>query len=516
MNKSIDSIGDVLFVPNSQSLRESQDAAWQPSSIERVDQAQTLETRAKEVVSEQLLSERKCARSLCAHRGGTARGVADALASQHLTPGGVIPGLPAIVVGSTLDLLMHEQWGNVFTSPAAGLTLPVPPNTPANTIPITAASIDKIFAWDKSLISNTATLQRYAQVILDLLELPTGRSLIRDIIMAHHSCKGISSLVFTMKPSGIKTNVSKCDWNDYPEACEISLEWYHENMLGGIVEGPLWDDWGLVVNDTAANQFNFVRVDVPPAIVLAHELGHFLYGINMQKRSMERSNGTLVQNAIADAINLAATHGGDMGNPTIAASISALARVIDKEMSVYAYTEYMNIFRSFFVFPPVNPVEESFTSCWGDDYEELVNILPSANILQNGDLDRSDGKMIHEALNTWAVDPKCPQFFTLTDAAGVAGAAPVNFLTNPAGVMTDAAGNALTSERFVRFSHEGSAGLFTEFNKLNAVAPAGALSEQDRFRNLVGQLLNNIITIPAGAGGVPAAVHLTIADLPRI
>jgi hypothetical protein len=102
----------------------------------------------------------------------------------------------------------------------------------------------------------------------------------------------------------------------------------------------------------------------------------------------------------------------------------------------------------------------------------------------------------------------------------MAAAVPVNSRTNAAGAMTDAAGNVLTLERFIRFSHGDSVNFFGVFNGLNAVPPAGAplgtLSEQDQFRALVGQLLNNI-TIPAVPGPGGAAAHLcTIADLPRI
>jgi hypothetical protein len=116
-----------------------------------------------------------------------------------------------------------------------------------------------VFAWDASLTGTT--LQRDAQVIVDLLDLPTGQSLIGDIIRAHQSCKGISPLVFTRNMTGKKRNAGRYEWFDYPEACKINLEWYHENMhgvQGGVVDGSLWDSWSLVVNNTTTNQFGFL------------------------------------------------------------------------------------------------------------------------------------------------------------------------------------------------------------------------------------------------------------------
>jgi hypothetical protein len=232
MKKSIDPMGDASFVLGPQFFEESQDAVWRPSPVrpilECVDQSQTLETRAEETISRQLLSERQCVRSLYVHRGRTTRAVADALASRYLAPGGVVPGLPAVVEGSVLDLLMQGQWGNAFMLAAAGFIFPVHPNIPAGTIPITPASIDKIVAWDASVANDQTTLQHYAQVIVDLLHLLTGRSLIGGIITAHHRCKGISSLVFTKSTTSARVNASKCDWFDYPEACKINLEWYHD------------------------------------------------------------------------------------------------------------------------------------------------------------------------------------------------------------------------------------------------------------------------------------------------
>jgi hypothetical protein len=221
----------------------------------------------------------------------------------------------------------------------------------------------------------------------------------------------------------------------------------------------------------------------------------------MQQKAMGMSNAALVNAAVADAIARVATHNGDIGDPTIAASTSAFAKAIDKEMSVYAYTEYSNIFRSF-TLPPTDPLQEDFLSCWGD-YEEVVNIMPSANILTNGaipvgTLNDGDGLMIREALNVRGVaNSRRPRFFTLTDGAHFAAA------VAPAGLnLTDGTGNPLPPNRFICFSQEDSTGCFKTFHRLNAAIPPaalpGMLSEQDQFRGLVGQLLNKI-TIDLGA-----------------
>jgi hypothetical protein len=134
-------------------------------------------------------------------------------------------------------------------------------------------------------------------------------------------------------------------------------------------------------------------------------------------------------------------------------------------------------------------VEKIFVDSWDGDYAEAPNILPSANILDNGGFNYSDGIMIAEALdpNNNVSAGKQPQFFDLTDGGGFIGAASSNVQ------VSDAMGNRLPVERFVRFSHNGSVDFFDEFNTLStAPDPNTGRSEQEEFRLLARALLAKI------------------------
>jgi hypothetical protein len=75
-----------------------------------------------------------------------------------------------------------------------------------------------------------------------------------------------------------------------------------------------------------------------------------------------------------------------MSNPLLARRVSNLIRRASKEINAYLHIEHLNIFRSIIVdFPPNNAPENLFVKCWGKYYEEIVNIMPSANMLQNSD-----------------------------------------------------------------------------------------------------------------------------------
>jgi hypothetical protein len=226
---------------------------------------------------------------------------------------------------------------------------------PPTTIPISAATIDRIFAWDDSVTANLAHVESYARVIEDLLATPTGRGLIRRIIVTHHNDVRLSPVIFTRD---MGDNRSKSDWYNDPLQCKINLEWYEGQVVSGkkkygrksvktwsAVNEPMWDSWVLLVCDSGANRLDFKRVDVPPALVLAHELGHFLYGINMQQQTMNKLNRDCVQDAIGDVVNHMVSHSGEMNDPANASAVGVLAKNADGQMDVWAYVEYKNIFR---------------------------------------------------------------------------------------------------------------------------------------------------------------------------
>jgi hypothetical protein len=89
------------------------------------------------------------------------------------------PQLP----GTLQALLNNGEWGNALIGLVQDIRTP---------IPITTDSIDSIFGWDASVSTAAAGVPsrrvNYAQAIANLLQLPSGVRLFRDIIIAHHCC----------------------------------------------------------------------------------------------------------------------------------------------------------------------------------------------------------------------------------------------------------------------------------------------------------------------------------------
>jgi hypothetical protein len=291
--------------------------------------------------------------------------------------------------------------------------------------------------------------------------LPTGRALFQDMITAcrtnflRNIVNGVTNA--TKMPERLmfvqNGDASELIYDtDKPCQCELNLEWDATNKR--IIEGHNV----LIVNNTATNQLDFVGVAIPPALDLAHELGHFLYALNTPRVAANTVYGSVESRAQAD---------------------------------------YKTIFAGI----PLTKLKE-FSDLWKHGiFSEAVNILPSASMGVGGFL-YSDGIMIGEALNVWvAGDHRRPQFFTLTDAAGMATA-----VAPPGLNLTNAAGHLLPSSSFIRFSHRNSAGFCSVFNILTTNA-------KTQFRALVERLLNKI-TIPTV--GAVQQYPCTINDLPRI
>jgi hypothetical protein len=114
-------------------------------------------------------------------------------------------------------LLQNGEWGQAFIGLVQGVRTPVQ---------ITENSIKSIFEWDETVTRIQACRNSYAQAIVDLLQLPSGVGLIRDIIIAHHCMPKLPKLKF------IKSGDDDDDDGDsgiehfeYPESSEINLEW---------------------------------------------------------------------------------------------------------------------------------------------------------------------------------------------------------------------------------------------------------------------------------------------------
>jgi hypothetical protein len=322
-----------------------------------------------------------------------------------------------------VDEIIAGKWGSAMR----GIFI-----TAGDTLPpgVTNRVIDGMFGWGTGVPLTSQCCRSYARAIVNLLALPTGRNLIKKIITKCYENsmqrKDPKKVVF------INNGSENClIWeylaNNDSSKCDINLKW------NGPMNTHVWDEWVLLVRKQNKNELAFVKVKVPPAIVLAHEFGHFLWGL------------------------------------TVCHDTTASSKLIQR-VQREAKKEYDKIFRDFTV---TNNTKGSrlFIGSWNHgNYLETVNILPIADIPSATnvvDLRYSDGMFVGEALNsTWNANQK-PQF---TDSKG--NNVNVNY-------------NALPVENFIRFGHSSSGKFFREFNSLGS-------NEQKEFKTLVNKLIGKI------------------------
>jgi hypothetical protein len=124
--------------------------------------------------------------------------------------------------------------------------------------------------------------------------------------------------------------------------------------------------------------------------------------------------------------------------------------------------------------PPNVNAENAFIELWDHGrFSELVNILPTASILNDGSSSYSDGVIMGEAYlagNNWR--PNRQLFFTRRGENG----------TDREINNINAGGVVLSAESFVRLGHVSPHMFWQTFNDLNAI-------EQTAFRNLVAGML---------------------------
>jgi hypothetical protein len=344
--------------------------------------------------------------------------------------------------------LANGQWGKVLTSSDFNLDLP-------STIINPEAVINASFEWHSDImkLENLVCRRSYAQAILDLMKLPTGKNLIQKVIIKCHenasNGENPRKVVFKGPQNGndgqpLKENLFY--W-ERGKSCSIYLRWHNDTNQHS------WDEWVLLARKQNQNELNFVNVRVPPAIVLAHELGHFLWGITIKED----------------------TH---------------VAKSLYIRAQERARKEYDKIFKNFVTDTPTT-ASKVFIGSWNHgNYLETVNILPLADIPSAGNvvgLRYSDGIFIGEALNsTWDANQK-PQF---TDFQN--NNVTVNYATLPAG-------------NFVRFGHSSSGKFWREFNSLNS-------TEKKSFNELVTRLLSKIKV----ESTLTTAGYLKLQHLPEI
>jgi hypothetical protein len=331
---------------------------------------------------------------------------------------------------------------------------------------IAAGAIDNMFAWGASVPVGHQKRTDYAQAILDLLDLQTGRSLIERIINDCHT-----NIVNNRNPQSILFMGQATPTRFFPNNgtnSTINLEWDAANNTYKTQR------WVMPVRNSVNNKLDFVEVEVPLAVLLAHEFSHFVYALEIP---VGVGGMTLVQRME----NQAVTEYDD-----IFAGVIAYKRKPVKMMSRAAKGRPINY-----------KACRLFKGSWNHgEYAEAVVILPTCNMLQvvpvgANRLRYSDGIMIAEALHAWPVgNPRRPQFFGLATNVGI----PVN-TGNNTGV--------------VRFSHNGADEFCRDF--FNPLRPI----EQTQFKTMVKKLLGKI-SVPNLGGGGGGTRGLTINDLPWI
>jgi hypothetical protein len=374
-------------------------------------------------------------------------------------------------------LLTQGQWGNALIGLVQDIRAP---------IRITKESIDSIFEWDRDVLGSQLCVNSYVQAIMDLLELPSGIRLFRDIIIAHHCLPDLPRVRF--ESTAAKSSAS-CFRHGSP--CNINLEWDRgmSKHIGGEYVYVARNSGVIPPNPNLP--LDFIDVTVPPSVVLAHELGHYVYDLIACKSTMDMKQSEIISGVIVD--------------PSVANKVAYEAAIGSFDWGVrnlYPELEYKQILRQIMPNAPSNPAERTFIDLWDKgNFDEMVIILPTANMLRNGGSMYDDGIIVGEALldihNGGGNIHK--QIIFRKNGANITNTIQVN-----------AAGN-LTARSFVCFGHCQSRRFWRAFNGLNAAVPAaGGLSERNQFKNLVATMLG-LITVPNPAAG-PATIPLSVAN----
>jgi hypothetical protein len=406
---------------------------------------------------------------------------------------------PAAVGLTPAQQLAAGRWGQVFAT-----HLNIPPT-------IAQADIDNIFRWDSNMTA--IDCNHYANAIMELIALPKGRDLIRNIIIAHRDSPiPLPNLQFVRTPHD---DVSHIKWNrNGVVPCKINLSYN-----GGVA--PSNGERVLVIRNSSirrarrpSDQLDFVKVVVPPALVLAHELGHYLYGLNALRATAGLITTLRESYSCVSLIKAIIAMGAAYMVPVpfcvkIVASLISIANFVCHYISrrssqeaamacvtaldqirvknIYAEVECKRVFADVVNLTPgaVLPPEEGFfIDLWNHgNFVETMNILPSANMMRSEAFNYSDGIMIGEALNQLPVNSRL-QFRSFKGRL---------LNVNTAGV---------SEESFVRLGHLNPGGFTRGFNGLTKL-------QKRRFKHrlVMRGILNKIIV-----NGVP----LSPASLPWV
>jgi hypothetical protein len=388
----------------------------------------------------------KVVNKLAHHRNANNVNFTQATAPVSVVKADAPPKLPT----NLQTLLQNSQWGNAFIGLVQDIRTP---------IQITVASINSIFAWGKGVVDNNDCRNSYVQAIVDLLQLPSGIKLFRNIIIAHHCLPKFPKVQFKSTERESYTSFYK-----YTEVSEINLQWIDSQHTGSddvyIVKNN-----SLPVDTTNPNaQLDFITVKVPASVVLAHELGHYLYDLIACKAMMEVEHVDTIGDFIISQISV-----------LLEVAFDNAMKLISRQIKHYVRVEYDRILKQIISSEPTTPAQILFVGLWNSgEYYEMVNILPVASMLQQGDSDYDDGTIVGEAYKGGKMKGQ-------------------NVFTKNGQNVTFSNGVTLSASNFVRFSHRSSKYFNKKFNALDATGKA-------EFKNLVATMLGLIKVKQASLG----------------
>jgi hypothetical protein len=341
-----------------------------------------------------------------------------------------------------INNIINGQWGTVFTSVDVGLNL-------ANNI--SAAQIDDMFSWGAGCKSPTDKRsincrQAYAEAIADLLQLQAGPALIKKIIEKCHENSHADPREFPQKITLGRHDKGSC--------IDINLDLSYKILLQSKNNGRLESDSWVLLAKAADNTLDFIKVKVPPSVVLAHELGHFLYALE---------------------------------TPGLTSNLSS--EIIFQRINNRAQREYSQLFDDVVTVQDLGNKNNLFVDVWDQGtYVEVLNILPAARILTPENvvnrLNYSDGIVIGEAFTTLP-NGKKPRFYRLNSS-----------------VEINITPGILSPNNFIRFSHWSAENFYAHFKQLKPTT-------KNQFENQTSTLLGKIRRDGDN-------VFFTVADLPQI
>jgi hypothetical protein len=386
-------------------------------------------------------------------------GAGGALADPQLPPNNILQ-----------SLLEQSKWGNALIGLVQDIRTP---------IRITTDSIDSIFAWEGKARTIPECNTSYAEEIADLLQLPSGIRLFRDIIVAHHCLPGLPGVKFISTNEGSSATVFRSS-----DPCSINLQWGQDHHVGD--ERIVVARSNVLGGGGAGDRLDFITAHVPPSMVLAHELGHYLDGLMACKSIMDSANHVdIVSEVIAsDALGCRTSYEEEIYSTEWGVGVR------------YPQCKRKAVLDGILPNLPVSlSAEQAFIDLWNYRDSEWINILPVGKILNDGGSSYSDGIVMGEAYiagNIWR--PHGQFYFTKREKNGVNREVGINV------------GPSVVAESFVCLGHVSPQIFWEIFDSLPTADDKAA------FKGLVANMLG-LISVP-GPGGAMQPLSVANNNLP--